>query len=340
LGPDTLPGVRVPAMLRQLAAPDHLAGVLYECWRRPKVELHLHLEGSLRVASVCEMAGRHDPRSPLIRPDWHVGYWTFRDLPGFVQQLRGVHRACVRDLADLERLAREAFEDLALQNVRYAEVSWSARLPNHPFYLPLGKAVSTIDRARREVEQRELGGHRALEGDRVVRAHGHRDASGQQPADRMRRQRRDRAGQHVAGEADVQRRAGLDDLLHHRFILDRAHAVPDAVDRQPLDGVGNGPGAGAFAGVGAQPQAARTSESEGVHERLDARARLLVAVQVDADEVDAVVAGAERLIHQRPGAVMGIVLAAKAGCPVDAQDQPDAQISPALDLAARPVDGA
>jgi aminodeoxyfutalosine deaminase len=147
-----LPGVRVPALFARLADPDRRAEVLREAWRRPKVELHLHLEGTLRPATVCELAGRHDPRSPLTRPDWHVGYWTFGDLTGFVQQFRVVHRACVRDLRDLERLAREGFEDLALQNVRYAEVSWSARLPNHPFYLPLRDALGAIDRARRDVE--------------------------------------------------------------------------------------------------------------------------------------------------------------------------------------------
>ncbi len=51
-------------------------------------------------------------------------------------------------------MAREGFEDLALQNVRYAEVSWSARPPSHPFYLPLRDAFGAIDRARREVEAR------------------------------------------------------------------------------------------------------------------------------------------------------------------------------------------
>jgi adenosine deaminase len=151
---ESLPGVRVPALLRRLAAPDRLAELLYQLWRRPKVELHLHLEGTLRPATVCDLAGRHDPHSSLTRPDWHVGRWTFRDLAGFVQQFRVVHRACVRDLADLERLAREAFEDLALQNVRYAEVSWSARLPSHPAYIPIEDALLTIDAARREVEAR------------------------------------------------------------------------------------------------------------------------------------------------------------------------------------------
>lgn len=149
-----LPGVRVPALCEALADPERRAEALYEAWRRPKVELHLHLEGTLRPATVCEMAARHDARSPLTRPDWHVGFWTFRDLAGFVQQFRTVHRACVRDLDDLERLAREGFEDLALQNVRYAEVSWSARLPSHQFYVPLREAIGAIDRARREVEAR------------------------------------------------------------------------------------------------------------------------------------------------------------------------------------------
>jgi adenosine deaminase len=147
-----VPGVRVPALLRRLAEPDRLADVLQQAWRRPKVELHLHLEGTLRQATVCDLAGRHDPRSPLTRPDWHVGRWTFQDLAGFVRQFRVVHRACVRDLSDLERLAREAFEDLALQNVRYAEVSWSARLPSHPAYIPLEDALLTIDGARRAIE--------------------------------------------------------------------------------------------------------------------------------------------------------------------------------------------
>src|SRR3954463_7152470 len=102
-----LPGVRVPALLAHLADPTRLNEVLYELWRRPKIELHLHLEATLRPATVSELAGRHDPDSPLTRPDWQVGYWTFRDLTGFVEQFRAVHHACVRDLPALERLARE-----------------------------------------------------------------------------------------------------------------------------------------------------------------------------------------------------------------------------------------
>jgi adenosine deaminase len=152
--PDSLPGVRESALFKQLADPERRAAALREAWRRPKVELHLHLEGTLRPATVCELAGRHDPGSPLTRPDWQAGYWSFRDLASFVREFRVVNRTCVRDLDDLERLAREGFEDLAIQNVRYAEVSWSARMPGHPFYLPFREAFTVIDRARREVEAR------------------------------------------------------------------------------------------------------------------------------------------------------------------------------------------
>jgi adenosine deaminase len=152
--PALLPGVRVPALFERLADPDRRAEALTEAWRRPKVELHLHLEGTLRPATVCDLAARHDPHSPFARPDWQTDYWTFRDLAGFIQQFRAVNRACVRDLSDLERLAREGFEDLALQNVRYAEVGWSARPPSHPYFVPLREALRAFERARREVEAR------------------------------------------------------------------------------------------------------------------------------------------------------------------------------------------
>jgi adenosine deaminase len=142
----------VPPLLAGLTEPDRLHAALYELWRRPKVELHLHLEATLRLATVSEMARRHDPSSRFARPGWHVGYFTFRDLNGFVEQFRPVHRSCVRDAEDLERLAREGFEDLAAQQVRYVEVRWSARPPGHPLYLPLSDALAAVERARRATE--------------------------------------------------------------------------------------------------------------------------------------------------------------------------------------------
>jgi adenosine deaminase len=113
------------------------------------IELHLHLEGSLRPATVAALAHQHDPGSPFATADWSDGYWTFRDLPGFLTELDPVLRACLRTPADWHRAAVECFADLAAQGVVYAEPSIAARLPGRPGYLPVGDVLAAVESARR-----------------------------------------------------------------------------------------------------------------------------------------------------------------------------------------------
>ena len=110
----------------------------------PKVELHLHLEGSIRRGTVQELAAKHEPQSPLARPDWYEHHWTFTDLAGFIREMRQVTLACLREPEDYYRLATECFADLAAQQVLYAEVSFGLRL--HDW------AAAPVEQARREAE--------------------------------------------------------------------------------------------------------------------------------------------------------------------------------------------
>jgi adenosine deaminase len=134
--------------------PSALATTLEQVWRLPKVELHLHLEGTLRPETVCELAARYEPGSPLCRPDWWSSYWTFRDLSGFVLEFGRVLRTCIRSADDYYRVAAECFQDLAAQHVVYAEVSVGPRTPGRPYYVSLQDTVAAIDQARREAEAR------------------------------------------------------------------------------------------------------------------------------------------------------------------------------------------
>lgn len=122
--------------------------------RLPKVELHLHMEGALRPATVRELARRNQPDSPLCADSWYPDFFSFTDLTGFAAQFAVVARTAVRSVDDYVRIARECFEDLAAQNVRYAEVSIGPRTPGLPYYVSLPDQLAAIDTARREVESR------------------------------------------------------------------------------------------------------------------------------------------------------------------------------------------
>lgn len=87
----------------------------------PKAELHVHLEGSMRIGTVRELADRHGKRLPsaLGRDGWRFdGFLDFIDQYGEVCGL-------LNDLDDFRRIAVEFCEDLAEQGVRYAEAVFS-----------------------------------------------------------------------------------------------------------------------------------------------------------------------------------------------------------------------
>ncbi len=88
----------------------------------PKVELHIHLEGSIRVSTVRDLADRRGAPVPdaLGADDvWRFdGFATFIDQYGEVCDL-------LHEPDDFRRIGLELCEDLAAQGVRYAEVVFS-----------------------------------------------------------------------------------------------------------------------------------------------------------------------------------------------------------------------
>ena len=91
----------------------------------PKVELHVHLEGSMRASTVVELAERYGVELP---EGLREGRYGFRDFRRFIDEwLAGL--ACLRSAEDFHRIALELCEDEAAQGVRYAEGSFS--LPDH-----------------------------------------------------------------------------------------------------------------------------------------------------------------------------------------------------------------
>src|SRR5579859_3115883 len=118
----------------------------------PKAELHLHLQGAVRPATLLELARRHRVPLPVESLREFNEWFRFRDFPHFAE-VNAVLRACLVEPDDLELVVQELGEDLARQNVRYAEVSftpgpevWSGR-HQHDFILGLTNGRAQVQRA-------------------------------------------------------------------------------------------------------------------------------------------------------------------------------------------------
>ena len=104
--------------------------------RLPKVELHCHVEGTLRPATVVELAARHDIALPTTDVEEIYNYETIYE---FLQIFRLVNSTVI-DRGDFARVAYESLEDgVRSGNLRYREMFFNPTL-----HTTRGVAMATI----------------------------------------------------------------------------------------------------------------------------------------------------------------------------------------------------
>ena len=96
--------------------------------RLPKAELHCHLEGAVRTATIIDIAREHGLELPAydvagLDPRVKV-YDQLPDL-GAVLQAFGIAQRSLASPAVVERIADELFEDTSAQNIKLLEVRFS-----------------------------------------------------------------------------------------------------------------------------------------------------------------------------------------------------------------------
>ncbi|MEA2522722.1 MAG: adenosine deaminase, partial [Actinomycetota bacterium] len=114
----------------------------------PKAELHIHLEGAMRVATVRELAEARGFPLPLgLTPDG----WRFRDFLDFIDNYMALC-AVMTDLEDFRRLGVEVCHDLAATGVRYAEAVFSPsnHAGRHGWFEPIEALMDGLTRGRSE----------------------------------------------------------------------------------------------------------------------------------------------------------------------------------------------
>jgi adenosine deaminase len=95
------------------------------CRQMPKVELHVHLEGSIRPETVLKLAQRNGVALPADTVEGLRDWYTFRDFPHFVEVYVAVTK-CIKTPDDLETIMREFLEGQKAQNILHSEVTYTA----------------------------------------------------------------------------------------------------------------------------------------------------------------------------------------------------------------------
>ena len=113
-----------------------------------KVELHRHLEGSLRVGTVFELAAGHGARTPQELADRIEVRAPMRDLMAVLGAFDLFQRAFV-SVEATERMAFEVVEDAARENVRLLELRFSPDFLCRPHGLDWDAAMEAIVRGGR-----------------------------------------------------------------------------------------------------------------------------------------------------------------------------------------------
>lgn len=116
--------------------------------RMPKVELHVHLEGSIQPETLLELARRNQVSLPATTVEGLRQWYTFTDFAHFIEIYITIS-SCICSADDIELIAREFLRGQATQNIQHSEVTFT---PYTHFSLnrkiPFADQLAALSRAR------------------------------------------------------------------------------------------------------------------------------------------------------------------------------------------------
>ena len=118
----------------------------------PKVELHRHLEGSLRVPTMMEIVRAHNldvKNTGYLRPLVQVEHDEPYTFENFLAKF-GTLRLFYKSPEIIKRITREAVEDAALDNIRYMELRFTPVALSRAEGFPMAQVVDWVIESVRE----------------------------------------------------------------------------------------------------------------------------------------------------------------------------------------------
>lgn len=113
----------------------------------PKVELHVHLEGSIRPETLLTLARRHGVALPAQDVAGLRRWYTFTSFPHFVE-IYTLISSVLRTADDIELIAREFLTGQAAQNIVHSEVTYTAYTIYMLSGIPIREQLRALTAAR------------------------------------------------------------------------------------------------------------------------------------------------------------------------------------------------
>ncbi len=117
--------------------------------RMPKVEMHVHLEGSIRPETLLTLAERNNVTLPANTTQGLQDWYQFTDFAHFIEIYFAICN-CIRTPQDFELIATEFLKQRFEQNIKYSEVVFTPY--THREHVPFDEQLAAINRARKKAE--------------------------------------------------------------------------------------------------------------------------------------------------------------------------------------------
>ncbi len=119
----------------------------------PKVELHVHLEGSIQPKTLLKLSEKNNVSIPVTTLDDIEKWYSFTDFNHFIDIYRIIGE-CLQTPEDFELISRDFLTNQARQNIQYSEVTFTPL--DHKHKVSLDDQLNAINKARFDAEK-ELG---------------------------------------------------------------------------------------------------------------------------------------------------------------------------------------
>ena len=113
----------------------------------PKVELHVHLEGSIQPETLLTLAERNHIALPYATAAGLRDWYVFRSFPHFVEIYITISN-CLKTANDIELIAREFLAGQAAQNIKHSEVTYTAYTIYKLCGIEFADQLAALNRAR------------------------------------------------------------------------------------------------------------------------------------------------------------------------------------------------